>query len=187
MSTDGKGTSPRKIVGIIGVVLTLGGLTVGTWIMIMVSTTVLMARTMKAQLEGATTMIDYTCNTCGVVDGSFTAGTRGIVNGSPCGYISGQAVICRGTYTVQEREMTEEEMEDAEQAREGWDRMIDRSVPIKTGGILTLIAGLIMGVGAFGCLKDKGWGLPVEIVALLLGIVGMGIGISTVVAIFSGS
>jgi hypothetical protein len=48
MSADNKGTSPTKIVGIIGVVLALGALIVGTWIMVMGSSTALMARSMKA-------------------------------------------------------------------------------------------------------------------------------------------
>lgn len=122
--------------------------------MVMGWSTATMAEIMRAQGEDATTMIDYTCYTCGI-EGSAISGYSEIDNGTPCGYISGQAVRCQGTYIVEEREMTEEERAEVEQDQENWDRMLDCSGTIKSGGILALLAGLLMGVGAFGCLKDK--------------------------------
>ncbi len=176
----------RKFGKIFGLVAAVGAILCGGAAVLLGLSTASMAKMMKAKGAGVTTMIDYTCDTCGI-DGSATSGYSEIVDGTPCGYISGQAVRCLVKYTVEERKMTEEEQAELERGQASWDRMLDGSQTVRFGGILVMLAGLLMGVGAFGCLKDKGWGLPVEGAALLLGITGVGIGISALVTIFSGS
>ena len=175
----------KKVMGILGILVALGAIFCGSIIVITAQSTVMMTSKMIDMRDGITTMIDYTCDTCGLT-GSIAEGTSDTRDGTECGYISGQAVRCKGHYTTSKREMTEAEKDELNQDIANWEKMKAKASPMTTTGVLAIIAGFLMIVGAVGCFKNQLWGLVVIGGTFIAAIVCIAIGISTILKTYSG-
>lgn len=184
MSETGKTGTAKKVFGITGIFMAIGALSAGCIILITAQSTAIMAAKMIEMRGHLTTMVDYTCTTCGLT-GSIAEGTSDTRDGTECGYISGQAVRCKGTYTTKKRNMTDAEKEEIKGDIKAWERMKAQATPIGTRGIVAVIAGILMILGAVGCLKNQVWGLPVLGITFLLALVTIITGASAIIKTYS--
>ena len=87
-------------------------------------------------------IIEFECKTCGST-GSIVKGFGEIHEGSPCGTISGTGERCPGSYTVRERDMTAEELQEHRKAQKQWESGRAKAGVVRTLGLAVAFIGLL--------------------------------------------